>query len=91
MGPDDAVYVTGENMSPGLATENAWIRQPQSYSSYVAKISPAGDRIEYFTYIGARGGYSSTSAIGAGEVRNNRVRRTRPLFTISVPMSVVSG
>jgi hypothetical protein len=63
VGPDDALYVTGENMSPNLATENAWMRQPQPYSSYLAKISPAGDRIEYFTYIGGRGGYSKTQAV----------------------------
>lgn len=55
-------------MSPGLATENAWIKQPHAYSSYAAKISPAGDRIEYLTYIGARGGYSKTQAIAVDPV-----------------------
>ncbi len=63
IGPDDALYVTGETMSPGMATENAWIRQNQSWSSFLAKIPSAGDRVEYFTYLGFRGGYTTAQAV----------------------------
>lgn len=63
VGPDDSLYVTGENSSPKMATENAWNKDPFSYSSFVARLSAAGDRMEYFTYIGARGGYSEAQAI----------------------------
>ena len=63
VGPDDSLYVTGESMSPGLATADAYLPTPQSYSSFLAKITPAGDAVSYFTYIGWRGGYSSTHAL----------------------------
>lgn len=63
IGPDDSLYVTGENMSPDLATENAWIRQAPSYSSYVAKINPAGTAVSYFTYVGHRSGYTKAQAV----------------------------
>jgi hypothetical protein len=62
VGPDDSLFVTGENMSPGMASENAWIKQPPPYSSYVAKLTPDG-RIDYFTYLGHRSGYSVAQAI----------------------------
>lgn len=63
VGPDDSLYVTGESMSPGMATAEAYITTAQSYSSYVAKITPAGDAISYFTYVGWRGGYTKAQAI----------------------------
>lgn len=69
IGPDDSLFVTGEGMSAGMATENAWIKQPPSYSSYAAKITPSGDAVAYYTYIGHRSGYTKAQAIavdGAG-------------------------
>lgn len=63
VGPDDALFVTGESMSAGMATENAWIRQPVSYSSFVAKLKPAGDGVEWWSYIGHRSGYTKAEAI----------------------------
>lgn len=63
VGPDDALFVTGESMSAGLATENAWIRQPVSYSSFVAKLKSAGDGIEWLSYIGHRSGYTKAEAL----------------------------
>ena len=63
IGPDDAPYITGESMSPNLATENAWIRQPVSYSSFVAKVNPDGQSIVWFSYVGHRSGYTKASAI----------------------------
>jgi hypothetical protein len=63
VGPDDSLYVTGETMSPELATAGAYIPLPQSYSSFAAKIAPNGDSISYFTYIGWRGGYTTAQAI----------------------------
>lgn len=62
-GLDDALYVTGETMSPGLATPGAYVPLHQSFSSFLAKISPAGDRIEYFTYLAWRGGYTTARAL----------------------------
>lgn len=62
IGPDDSLFVTGENMSPGMATENAWITQPPPYSSYVAKLTAEG-QIAYFTYVGHRSGYSTAQSI----------------------------
>jgi len=69
IGPDDSLYLTGENMSPALSTENAYIKLPVSYSSYLAKISPEGDKVSYFTYLGWRAGYTKAQALavdGAG-------------------------
>jgi hypothetical protein len=63
IGPDDSLFVTGESMSPGMATENAWIKQPPSYSSYLAKITPSGNAISYYTYIGHRSGYTKAQAV----------------------------
>ncbi len=63
IGPDDSLYVTGENMSAGMATKDAYIQQPPSYSSYLAKITPSGDAIAYFTYIGWKGGYTTAQAV----------------------------
>jgi hypothetical protein len=63
IGPDDALFVTGESMSPKLATENAWLREPVSYSSFVAKIAPAGDAVLWFSYIGHRSGYTKAQAL----------------------------
>jgi hypothetical protein len=63
VGPDDALFVTGESMSAGLATENAWIRLPVSYSSFVAKLRPAGNGIEWLSYVGHRSGYTKAQAI----------------------------
>jgi hypothetical protein len=63
VGPDDFLFVTGESMSPSLATENAWIRQAVSYSSFVAKLSPTGDAVSWFSYIGHRSGYTKAQSI----------------------------
>ena len=63
IGPDDAPFITGESMSPNLATENVWIRQPVSYSSFVAKVNPDGKSITWLSYIGHRSGYTKASAI----------------------------
>jgi len=63
VGPDDSLYVTGESMSPGLATPGAYVALPVSYSSFVAKIAPGGEAVTYFTYLGWRGGYTSARAI----------------------------
>jgi hypothetical protein len=63
IGPDDSLFVVGENMSPGMATPDAYIPLPPSYSSYMAKIAPAGNAISYFTYIGWRGGYTKAQAV----------------------------
>ena len=63
VGPDDSLYVTGESMSQSMATEGAYVTQVPSYSSYVARISPAGEALTYFTYVGWRGGYTKAQAI----------------------------
>ncbi|HYP05286.1 MAG TPA: SBBP repeat-containing protein [Bryobacteraceae bacterium] len=63
VGPDDSLYVTGETMSPGLSTTDAYIPLPQSYSSFVARIAPAGNTITYFTYVGWKGGYTKAQAV----------------------------
>ena len=63
VGPDDSLYVTGETMSPGRATADAYIRQMQSWSSFAARISPEGDAITWFTYLGWRGGYTVAKSI----------------------------
>ncbi|GEM_PF-1915644 len=63
IGPDDSLYVAGETMSPGLATPDAYVQQPQSYSSFVARLTPEGDAISYFTYIGWKGGYTKVQAL----------------------------
>ncbi|BDC47998.1 hypothetical protein F183_A03140 [Bryobacterales bacterium F-183] len=63
VGPDDSLYVTGETMSAGMATPNAYIRQMPSWSSFVARIKPDGTGLEYFTYIGWRGGYTTARTI----------------------------
>lgn len=63
VGPDDSLFVTGETMSPGLATPGAYIGTAQSYSSFVAKLTPAGDAVTYFSYVGWRGGYTSARAL----------------------------
>ncbi|MBL8216391.1 MAG: SBBP repeat-containing protein [Bryobacterales bacterium] len=63
VGPDDSLFVTGESMSPGLATEGAWIRQPISYSSFVAKLSPEGTGVQWLSYVGHRSGYTKSEAI----------------------------
>lgn len=63
VGPDDSLFVTGETMSPGLATPGAYIGTAQSYSSFVAKLTPEGDAVSYFTYLGWRGGYTSARSL----------------------------
>ncbi|MFN7938511.1 MAG: SBBP repeat-containing protein [Bryobacteraceae bacterium] len=63
VGPDDSLYVTGETMSPDLATADAYIGKPVSYSSFLAKLTPAGDAVSYFTYIGWTGGYTAARAL----------------------------
>ncbi len=64
VGPDDSLYVAGETMSPGLATPgNAYNRQMQSWSSFVARIAPEGDAVTYFNYVGWRGGYTVAKAL----------------------------
>jgi hypothetical protein len=62
-GPDDSLFVTGETMSPNMATKGAYQELGQSYSSYLAKIAPDGSAISYFTYIGWKGGYTKTQAL----------------------------
>ncbi|WP_321472783.1 SBBP repeat-containing protein [uncultured Paludibaculum sp.] len=63
IGPDDSLYVAGETMSTAMATENAYITQPQSYSSFVARVKPEGDGLEYFTYVGWKGGYTKVQGL----------------------------
>ncbi len=63
VGPDDSLYVAGENATDGLATANAWIKEAHAYSSFAARISTDGSRLIYYTYIGASGGYSVARAI----------------------------
>ncbi len=63
VGPDGGLFVTGETHSSKLSTENAWIKLPQSFSSFVAKLSPDGDKVEWLTYLGFRGGYTKAQAI----------------------------
>lgn len=63
IGPDDSLYVTGETMSPGRATKDAYVTQMPSWSSFAARIKADGSALEYFTYIGWRGGYSTARAI----------------------------
>ena len=63
VGPDDSLYVAGENANDGLATPNAWIEEAQPYSSFAARLSSDGSRLMYYTYIGANGGYSVARAI----------------------------
>ncbi|MBL0157632.1 MAG: SBBP repeat-containing protein [Bryobacterales bacterium] len=63
IGPDDSLYVAGETMSPGLATENAYQTVGQSYSSFVARLTPQGDAFSYFTYVGWKGGYTRIEAL----------------------------
>ena len=63
VGPDDSLYVAGENADDGLATPGAWIKEAHAYSSFAARISPDGSRLMYYTYIGAAGGYTVARAI----------------------------
>jgi hypothetical protein len=63
IGPDDSLYVTGETMSPGMATEKAWNKTAYSYSSFVSRLTPEGDAVKYATYIGWKGGYTTATAI----------------------------
>lgn len=63
IGPDDSLFVTGENMSPGMATPDAYITKPPSYSSFLAKLNPEGTAVTYFTYIGWAGGYTKSQAL----------------------------
>jgi hypothetical protein len=63
IGPDDSLFVTGESMSPSLATPEAYIRAVPAYSSFLAKLTPAGDAISYFTYVGWKGGYTSARGL----------------------------
>ncbi|MDX1980339.1 MAG: SBBP repeat-containing protein [Bryobacteraceae bacterium] len=67
IGPDDSLYVTGDNMSPGMATKDAWGSTPQAYSGFLAKLTPAGDSVSYFTYIGWRSGYTSVRALAVDQ------------------------
>ncbi len=67
VGPDDSLYVTGDNMSPGLATKDAYVSTPQAYSGYLAKLTPAGDAVSYFTYIGWRSGYTNVRALAVNQ------------------------
>jgi hypothetical protein len=46
-----------------MATGDAWMKQPASYSSFAARIAPDGSQLMYFTYVGAHGGYSKAQAI----------------------------
>lgn len=63
VGPDDSLYVAGDTMSTNMATENAYISLPQSYSSFVARVKPEGDGLEYFTYVGWKGGYTKIQGL----------------------------
>ncbi|MBS1872661.1 MAG: SBBP repeat-containing protein [Acidobacteria bacterium] len=56
VGDDGAVYVTGIAQGPGLATAGAYqVKLSSPYDAFAAKISAAGDRLEWFTYYGGRG------------------------------------
>jgi len=59
VGPDDSLYVAGDTMSPALATPGAWQQKPTSYSGFLARLTPAGDALTYFTYVGWPGGYTN--------------------------------
>lgn len=63
IGPDDSVTVVGESASNGLATPGAYVSQMQPYSSFAARLSADGQKIEYFTYIGWRSGYTVARAV----------------------------
>lgn len=63
VGPDDALYVTGETMSNNLATKDAYQQKPTSYSSFAARVKANGEGVDWFTYVGWPGGYTKAHAI----------------------------
>lgn len=67
VGPDDSLYITGDSTSPGMATKDAWSSTPQPYSGFLAKITPAGDAVSYFTYVGWRSGYTNARALAVDQ------------------------
>ena len=96
IGPDDALYVSGENMSAGMATKDAYVPQPPSYSSYLAKITPSGDAIAYFTYIGWKGGYTKAQAVaidalGRAYVTGHTTSKQVPTTTGAIQPNYAGG
>ncbi len=96
VGPDDSLYVTGDTMSPGLATENAYIRQPVSYSGYLAKLSPNGDQLSYFTYVGWKAGYTETQSLtvdaaGRAYIGGNTTSKQLPTTANAIQKDYAGG
>jgi hypothetical protein len=53
---DGNAYVTGQTYSTGIATDGAYnTGGGDTPDAFVAKLSPAGDRIEWLTYLGGSG------------------------------------
>lgn len=63
IGPDDSVHVVGESSSNGMATPGAYVPTVQPYSSFAARISADGQKLQYFTYVGWRSGYTVARAV----------------------------
>ncbi len=96
VGPGDSLFVTGESMSPNLASENAYIRTAQPYSSYVAKIAPDGGAVTYFTYIGWRGGYTVARGVavdsqGRAHVVGQTSSKQLPVTTGAIQSTFAGG
>ena len=68
VGPDGDVYVVGETVSNEIATEGAWIKPYFGWAAFAARVSSAGEKIEWLTYIGARPGYSRGLGVTVDEV-----------------------
>ena len=67
IGPDDSLYAVGESSSNGMATPGAYVPTMQPYSSFAVHISADGQRLQYFTYIGWRSGYTVARAVAVLE------------------------
>ena len=83
-------------MSAGMATKDAYIQQPPSYSSYLAKITPSGDAITYFTYIGWKGGYTTAQAVaidalGRAYVTGHTTSKQVPTTTGAIQPNYAGG
>lgn len=96
VGPDDSLFVAGETMSQGLATDGAYQTQGQSYSSFVAKLTPAGDALSYFTYVGWKGGYTKVQALavdslGRAHVAGNTSSKQLPTSDNAIQASYAGG
>ena len=96
VGSDDALYVTGETMSPGLNTPDAWISKPPSYSSFVAKLKSDGSALEYFTYLGHTSGYTRAESItvdgqGRAYVTGNTTAKQMPTTADAIQPKFAGG